>query len=415
MVLDRSKWKRGLALFLITIMMVCGNGGVIASGEENEEKISTGEDVLIQAPAGILMEAGTGTMLYEKGDEEKRSPASITKIMTLLLIFDSMSEGNLKLTDTVTTSAYAKSMGGSQVFLEEGETQDVETMIKCIVIASGNDASVAMAEHIAGSEQEFVKRMNQRAEQLGMKNTHFEDCCGLTDSDNHYTTAKDVAIMSRELITRYPQILDYSSIWMENILHVTRQGSKEFTLTNTNKLLRSYEGCKGLKTGSTSKAKYCVSAVAEKNGITLIAVIMGAPDYKVRFKDGAALLNYGFSKCSLYIDEQPPKLSDIKVKKGEKDQVSLVYENTFTWLGTEGKSIGEVKRKLIVPEQVKAPVRKGEKAGEMEYYDGDRKLGSVQILYNETVPASSWMYCLKKLGKRLAFHMGQQLTSEQTG
>lgn len=415
MVLDRSKWKRGLALFLITIMMVCGNGGVIASGEENEEKISTAEDVLIQAPAGILMEAGTGTMLYEKGDEEKRSPASITKIMTLLLIFDSMSEGNLKLTDTVTTSAYAKSMGGSQVFLEEGETQDVETMIKCIVIASGNDASVAMAEHIAGSEQEFVKRMNQRAEQLGMKNTHFEDCCGLTDSDNHYTTAKDVAIMSRELITRYPQILDYSSIWMENILHVTRQGSKEFTLTNTNKLLRSYEGCKGLKTGSTSKAKYCVSAVAEKNGITLIAVIMGAPDYKVRFKDGAALLNYGFSKCSLYIDEQPPKLSDIKVKKGEKDQVSLVYENTFTWLGTEGKSIGEVKRKLIVPEQVKAPVRKGEKAGEMEYYDGDRKLGSVQILYNETVPASSWMYCLKKLGKRLAFHMGQQLTSEQTG
>lgn len=413
--MDRSKWKRGLALFLITIMMVCGNGGVIASGEENEEKISTAEDVLIQAPAGILMEAGTGTMLYEKGDEEKRSPASITKIMTLLLIFDSMSEGNLKLTDTVTTSAYAKSMGGSQVFLEEGETQDVETMIKCIVIASGNDASVAMAEHIAGSEQEFVKRMNQRAEQLGMKNTHFEDCCGLTDSDNHYTTAKDVAIMSRELITRYPQILDYSSIWMENILHVTRQGSKEFTLTNTNKLLRSYEGCKGLKTGSTSKAKYCVSAVAEKNGITLIAVIMGAPDYKVRFKDGAALLNYGFSKCSLYIDEQPPKLSDIKVKKGEKDQVSLVYENTFTWLGTEGKSIGEVKRKLIVPEQVKAPVRKGEKAGEMEYYDGDRKLGSVQILYNETVPASSWMYCLKKLGKRLAFHMGQQLTSEQTG
>ena len=413
--MDRSKWKRGLALFLITIMMVCGNGGVIASGEENEEKISTAEDVLIQAPAGILMEAGTGTMLYEKGDEEKRSPASITKIMTLLLIFDSMSEGNLKLTDTVTTSAYAKSMGGSQVFLEEGETQDVETMIKCIVIASGNDASVAMAEHIAGSEQEFVKRMNQRAEQLGMKNTHFEDCCGLTDSDNHYTTAKDVAIMSRELITRYPQILDYSSIWMENILHVTRQGSKEFTLTNTNKLLRSYEGCKGLKTGSTSKAKYCVSAVAEKNGITLIAVIMGAPDYKVRFKDGAALLNYRFSKCSLYIDEQPPKLSDIKVKKGEKDQVSLVYENTFTWLGTEGKSIGEVKRKLIVPEQVKAPVRKGEKAGEMEYYDGDRKLGSVQILYNETVPASSWMYCLKKLGKRLAFHMGQQLTSEQTG
>ena len=197
--MDRSKWKRGLALFLITIMMVCGNGGVIASGEENEEKISTAEDVLIQAPAGILMEAGTGTMLYEKGDEEKRSPASITKIMTLLLIFDSMSEGNLKLTDTVTTSAYAKSMGGSQVFLEEGETQDVETMIKCIVIASGNDASVAMAEHIAGSEQEFVKRMNQRAEQLGMNGVTLCSLDGVADRDFAIEFASACSILMMHL------------------------------------------------------------------------------------------------------------------------------------------------------------------------------------------------------------------------
>ena len=199
--MNKRKWKRVLALFLTIILMVCGNGVLTAYGEENKEADGVQEDTLIQAPAGILIEADTGTVLYKKGEEEKRSPASITKIMTLLLIFDSLADGNLKLTDTVTTSAYAKSMGGSQVFLEEGETQDVETMIKCIVIASGNDASVAMAERIAGSEQEFVKRMNQRAEQLGMQDTHFEDCCGLTDSENHYTTAKDVAIMSRELIT----------------------------------------------------------------------------------------------------------------------------------------------------------------------------------------------------------------------
>ena len=309
-----------------------------AYGEENKEADGVQEDILIQAPAaGILIEADTGTVLYKKSEEEKRSPASITKIMTLLLIFDGLADGNLKLTDTVTTSAYAKSMGGSQVFLEEGETQDVETMIKCIVIASGNDASVAMAEHIAGSEQEFVKRMNQRAEQLGMQDTHFEDCCGLTDSENHYTTAKDVAIMSRELITRYPKILTYSSIWMENILHVTKQGSKEFTLTNTNKLLRSYKGCTGLKTGSTGKAKYCVSAVAKKNDITLIAVVMGAPDYKVRFRDGAALFNYGFSKCSRYIDDHPMKLPRLKVGNGKEEYVALKYEKTFVWIGTDGK------------------------------------------------------------------------------
>lgn len=208
--------------------------------ENASPQIPATDDTLIQAPSALLMEATTGTVIYEKDPDTRRSPASITKIMTLILIFDALENGTLKMTDTVTTSAYAKSMGGSQVFLEEGETQDVETMIKCIVIASGNDASVAMAEHIGGSEQEFVRQMNERAAGLGMENTHFVDCCGLTDSTDHYTTARDIALMSRELITKYPKILEYSSIWMENITHVTRQGSKEFGLTNTNKLLRSY-------------------------------------------------------------------------------------------------------------------------------------------------------------------------------
>ncbi|MFQ9156963.1 MAG: D-alanyl-D-alanine carboxypeptidase family protein [Blautia sp.] len=402
--MNQRKWKRVLALFLTIILMVCGNGVLTAYGEENKEADGVQEDILIQAPAGILIEADTGTVLYKKSEEEKRSPASITKIMTLLLIFDSLADGNLKLTDTVTTSAYAKSMGGSQVFLEEGETQDVETMIKCIVIASGNDASVAMAEHIAGSEQEFVKRMNQRAEQLGMQDTHFEDCCGLTDSENHYTTAKDVAIMSRELITRYPKILTYSSIWMENILHVTKQGSKEFTLTNTNKLLRSYEGCTGLKTGSTGKAKYCVSAVAQKNDITLIAVVMGAPDYKVRFRDGAALFNYGFSKCSRYIDDHPMKLPRLKVRNGKEEYVALKYEKTFVWIGTDGKNIGEVTRKLSLPEQVTAPVKRGKLAGKMEYYAGKEQIGSVNILYDQSVPRSTWIWSLGKLVRKFAFH-----------
>ena len=402
--MKREKWKIYLTLLLTSIFILGGNGGSVAQGEENKVENLTEETSLIQAPAGILMEASTGAVLYDKGADEKRSPASITKIMTLLLIYDSLSDGNLKLTDTVTTSAYAKSMGGSQVFLEEGEIQNVETMIKCIVIASGNDASVAIAEHIAGSEQEFVNRMNRRAKQLEMQNTHFEDCCGLTDSDNHYTTARDVALMSRELITRYPQILDYSSIWMENILHVTRQGTKEFTLTNTNKLLRSYQGCIGLKTGSTSKAKYCVSAVARKNGISLIAVVMGAPDYKIRFKDGAALLNYGFSKCSMYIDEDPIRLPRIKVKNGKKEYVDLKYKNKFVWVGTDGKNIGEVTRRLFLPTLTAAPIKKGDLAGKIEYYAGEKRLGSVDILFNKTISKATWLFCLEKLAHRLAFH-----------
>lgn len=361
------------------------------SGAEN----AAHDDTLITSPSGVLMEAQTGTIIYEKDKDTRRSPASITKIMTLILIFDAIENGALKMEDTVTTSAYAKSMGGSQVFLEEGETQDVETMIKCIVIASGNDASVAMAEHIAGSEQEFVKRMNERAAGLGMVNTHFEDCCGLTESTNHYTSAHDIAIMSRELITKYPKILEYSSIWMENITHVTRQGTSEFGLTNTNKLIRSYEGCVGLKTGSTSIAKFCLSAVAQRNGITLIAVVMAAPEVKTRFKDAAALLNYGFSKCSLYVDEKLSKLPLIPVKKGVKDEVHIAYEEQFKYLSTDGKAITDVKKKLKIPRTVEAPVKKGEQAGEMFYYMGDKELGSVRVLYAESVKKATYGDCLR--------------------
>ena len=344
-----------------TIITPAYAAGIFLPEESNTKQAESTD--LIEAPSGILMEAQTGTVVYQKDADTRRSPASITKIMTLILIFDALDKGSLKMDDTVTTSAHAKSMGGSQVFLEEGEIQTVETLIKCIVIASGNDASVAMAEHICGSEQEFVRHMNERAEGLGMKNTHFEDCCGLTESPGHYTTARDIAIMSRELITKYPKILEYSSIWMENITHVTRQGTKEFGLTNTNKLIRSYEGCVGLKTGSTSIAKYCLSAVAKRNDITLIAVVMAAPDYKVRFKDAASMLNYGFSKCSLYIDKKMEALPEIPVRNGKKKTVSLVYEEQFHYLDTTGQNIGNVKRKLRIHREVKAPVKKNTLAG----------------------------------------------------
>lgn len=402
-----KKWISVICVWIISFTILLTpltargqNESADESTQENSGQQTESAD-LIQAPSGVLMEAQTGTVIYQKDSDTRRSPASITKIMTLILIFDALEKGNLKLDDIVTTSAYAKSMGGSQVFLEEGETQTVETLIKCIVIASGNDASVAMAEHICGSEQEFVRHMNERATELGMKNTHFEDCCGLTDSSNHYTTARDIAIMSRELITKYPKILEYSSIWMENITHVTKQGTKEFGLTNTNKLLRSYDGCVGLKTGSTSLAKYCLSAVAKRNKITLIAVVMAAPDYKVRFKDAASMLNYGFSRCSLYIDEKMQPLPEVPVKKGKEKSVPLVYEKQFQYLNTDGETIGKVEKKLKIHREVKAPLKKGSQAGEMIYSADGKELGRVRILYARTIGQATYLDCVKELLKKL--------------
>ncbi len=355
----------------------------------------------ISAPGAVLMEPFTGTVLYEKNGEEQRSPASITKIMTLLLIFEALEDRQITLEEEAITSAYAKSMGGSQVFLEEGEKQTVETLIKCIVIASGNDASVVMAEHLAGSEEEFVKRMNEKARELGMIHTQYVDCCGLTDSDAHYTTASDVAIVSRELITRFPRILNYSSIWMENIIHRTAQGEKEFCLTNTNKLIRSYEGCIGLKTGSTSVAKYCVSAVARRGEMTLLAVVMGAPDAKVRFKDAAALLDYGFGKCNLYLDENRKNPDPVPVKGGVKAEVACRYTGEFRYLDTEGKNLSQIEKKIVYMKNLQAPVKKGDIVGEAQYLLDGKVVGKTDIVAAKSVKkAGLWDY-IKHIRKRM--------------
>ncbi len=359
----------------------------------------------IQAPSALLMEASTGQVIYEKNADEQRRPASITKIMTLILIFDAIDSGKIKMTDEVVTSAYAKSMGGSQVFLEEGEVQTVETLIKCIVIASGNDASVAMAEYIAGSEQEFVRMMNERAAGLGMTGTHFEDCCGLTDSATHLTTARDIAIMSRELITRYPQIHNYSTIWMENITHVTRQGSKEFGLSNTNKLLKMATNFRvtGLKTGSTSLAKYCLSATAEKDGVRLIATIMAAPDYKARFSDAQLLLNYGYASCKLYEDQQMPELAPLMVRGGVKETAPLSYEGGFSYLSLNGEDFRAVEKKLMMPEYLDAPVEPGQKVGVLRYELNGKVLGEVGILTDDAVEKAGILDYLKRVRKLWIF------------
>lgn len=351
--------------------------------------------VEVTAPSAILMEMTTGTVLYEKDSDTARPPASVTKVMTMLLIFDALAEGKIQLEDEVTTSEYASSMGGSQVFLETGEKQTVETLLKCISIASANDACVAMAEYISGNEEEFVRQMNLRAEGLGMKHTHFVNCNGL-DAEGHETSARDIALMSRELLLKYPEIHNYCTIWMENITHTTSKGSSEFGLTNTNKLIRHYEYSTGLKTGSTGKAKFCVSATAEKNGVSLIAVIMGAEDSKARFKDAVTLLNYGFGKCQIYTDEKMPSLDPISVTGGIQESISLEYEKKFTYLDTTGANLNAVTSRLQIPDKVNAPVKKGDTVGQRIYYLDEKEIGSVNLLAEETVKKSGFFDYLRK-------------------
>ncbi len=356
-------------------------------------------DLSISAPSALLMEASTGTVIYEKNAHEILRPASITKIMTLILIFDALAKGQIQLEDTVTVSEYAASMGGSQVFLEAGETQTVDTMIKCISVASANDACVAMAEHIFGSESEFVRQMNERAKGLGMNDTSFVNCCGL-DTDGHLTSAYDVALMSRELTRRYPQIHNYSTIWMENITHVTARGSSEFGLTNTNKLIRQYEYATGLKTGSTSLAKYCVSATAVKDGMELIAVIMAAPDYKVRFADATTLLSYEFGTCRIYTDENTDALPDLQVKKGKQETVSLAYGTPFSYISTDGSDVTAIEKEIQLPEYAKTPCKKGDSAGKAVYSLNGKEIGSVDIVYLESVDTADYRdYFLKILSR----------------
>lgn len=353
-------------------------------------------ELAISAPSAILIEASTGETIYEKNSIERRSPASITKIMTLLLTFEQIEAGNVKLTDEVIVSAHAAGMGGSQVYLAEGEVQSLEAMIKCIVVSSGNDASVAVAEHLAGSEEAFVERMNKKAAQLGMTDTHFEDCCGLTDSDNHYSTARDVAVMSRELITKYPQIYQYTTIWMEDITHETRQGTSNFTLSSTNKLLKQYQYTTGLKTGSTSKAMFCISATAQKDGIDLIAVVMGAPTGTERFADARVMLNHGFSTCDLYVDVNEDVLQPMEVKGGVADQVGLTYQGEFRYLDMEGNALENVEKVIELPEYADAPVKAGMQAGKASYRLNGIEIGQVPILYEEDVDLATYKDYLKQ-------------------
>lgn len=364
-----------------------------ASAEGNSVMpITADPDLGLTAKSAVLMEASTGKILYEKNPAEAMPPASVTKIMTLLLVMECMDAGTLKWEDTVTASAHAASMGGSQIFLKEGEQMTARDLIKSVVIASANDAAVALAEHTYGSEDAFVKRMNERAAELGMTSTHFENTNGLDDTAvNHVTSAGDIAIMSRELI-RHKEILEFSSTWMDTI----RNGA--FGLTNTNRLVRFYRGCNGLKTGSTKKAGFCVSVTAEREGMTLICVIMGAESRDIRNAEAQKLLDWGFASYGLYTAEAG-ELDPIRVKGGKQDEVGLSYSR-FTAVLPKS-DVNAVEHAVTLPEALTAPIRAGETVGKVTYTCKGQPIGEVAITATETSEKMGffdlWVRILKEM------------------
>ncbi|HJC49145.1 MAG TPA: D-alanyl-D-alanine carboxypeptidase [Candidatus Anaerostipes avistercoris] len=381
-----------------SIIILCfGAVHMVTANQTETVATSAVPNLNLTAESAVVMEAGTGTLIYEKEKDKELPPASVTKVMSLLLIFQEIDSGKLKLDDKITVSEHAASMGGSQVYLEPQEVQDAETLIKCVVIASANDAVVALAEHISGSEDAFVKRMNEEAEKLGMKHTTFKNACGL-DENGHVTSAYDIALMSRELTVEHPDIFKYTKIWMDSFTHTTKKGTKEFQLSNTNKMIKQYSGCTGLKTGSTSTAKFCLSATATRNDVELIAVVMASDDSKSRMKDAGALLDYGFANCQVVEDVTTAKeIGQIRVQRGKKDTVS--YPSEITTKITRIKQGNEELKKEIKIHSLTAPVKKGQTIGEIVYKDGSGTAAKTKIKAGENVEKMDYLASLREIAE----------------
>ena len=381
-----------------SIIILCfGAVHMVTANQTETVATSAVPNLNLTAESAVVMEAGTGTLIYEKEKDKELPPASVTKVMSLLLIFQEIDSGKLKLDDKITVSEHAASIGGSQVYLEPQEVQDAETLIKCVVIASANDAVVALAEHISGSEDAFVKRMNEEAEKLGMKHTTFKNACGL-DENGHVTSAYDIALMSRELTVEHPDIFKYTKIWMDSFTHTTKKGTKEFQLSNTNKMIKQYSGCTGLKTGSTSTAKFCLSATATRNDVELIAVVMASDDSKSRMKDAGALLDYGFANCQVVEDVTTAKeIGQIRVQRGKKDTVS--YPSEITTKITRIKQGNEELKKEIKIHSLTAPVKKGQTIGEIVYKDGSGTAAKTKIKAGENVEKMDYLASLREIAE----------------
>ncbi len=356
--------KRIITFFVVISLIFCALPVTAGATEDNAP-------FEVNAKSAVLMDAESGEVLYAKNADEALPPASVTKVMTLLLVMEALDEGIIKLEDMVSVSENAASMGGSQVFLEVGEQMSVDEMLKCVVVSSANDAAVALAEKVAGSEASFIQRMNERAAELGMSNTHFENATGLDDNvTNHTISALDIAIASRELITRHPKIFDYTTIWMDTI----RNG--EFGLSNTNRLIRFYNGATGLKTGSTSKAGFCISATAKRDGLHLIAVIMGSSTRDERNAAATTLLDWGFATFSMYTSEGGDA-GEIRLTGGKTDRIKLEY-GSFSKLLGRGKE-QKITSEFDIPESVAAPLKKGDKVGSVKYMCDGEVIGEIDV------------------------------------
>lgn len=378
---------------VLTLLFSVGCCLPALSAEKQYENLT---DLGLTSKSALLMEEDTGTILYEQNSHEALPPASVTKVMTLLLIYEGERDGKFDWTDTVQVSEHAASMGGSQVFLEEGETQTAADMTKSIAIASANDAAVAMAEFLAGSEEAFVQKMNERAKELGMEDTNFVNACGL-DTEGHVSSAYDIALMSRELMENFPEIKEYTTTWQDSIVHKTRRGEETFGLTNTNKLIQWYDGATGLKTGSTGNALYCLSGTAERDGMGLIAVVMAAPDYKVRFREVMQLLDYGFANYAIEKGrEKGYAMGEVPVEKGMTDTVEAVVAEEISVLVPKGKEAQwEIKTELLPA--VSAPVEAGTKVGELVYLRDGEEVGRVELTAGENVEKANMDTMLRRM------------------
>lgn len=386
--------KRVFGILVCFMLLLSGTSVSFAQSEKTKQEKTeeTIPKLAEQALSAIVIEQDTGKVLFDKNPNEKLPPASMTKIMTMLLIMEQVEKGKLKLTDKVRASEHAASMGGSQIFLEPGEEMTVNEMLKGIAIASGNDASVAVAEHIAGSEEGFVNMMNKKAKDLGLKNTHFQNPTGLPAKD-HYSTANDMAIMARELM-KYPLIRKYTGKYEDYLREDT---DKKFWLVNTNKLVRFYPGVDGVKTGFTTEAKYCLTASAEKNGMRVISVVMGAPTSKERNNQVTKLLDYAFGQyMTKKLYTRGEKIKTVQVGKGKKEKVDLVASDNVSLLMKKGENMDKVKQEVIAEKKVKAPIKKGDALGTLVIKKDKDVLLKQTIVAKEDVAAASWWELFKR-------------------
>ena len=388
------------AVFLcICLSMGAGNFKAYGSPVETDAKAAqhdTTPNFKVNAKSAILMEPRTGKIILEHNAHEALPPASVTKIMTLLLIYEAIGQGKIKWDDIVTVSEYAAKMGGSQVYLEAGEQQSVRDLTKSIAVASANDAAVAMAEYLAGSEEGFIVNMNKKAKDLGMKDSNFLNACGL-DEGGHATSAHDIALMSKELITKYPQVMELTTIWMDTIIHKTARGEEEFGLSNTNKMLKTYSGATGLKTGFTGNAGHCISATANRDGLELIAVIMAAPDSATRFDEARKLLDYGFANYTISKgDEAGTDKGRIKINKGKAESISVEVKEQVSVVMDKGNHV-QLESKVELLDSLNAPVEAGTKAGEVIYISEGKEVGRSDLICSEGTDRADLGHILKRL------------------